>query len=87
MNITADNYLDTLFTTDPIVIAANIAELNRIAAVEAADKAVEAIRAAHKIANRCPKCTGTGYLPQFAHRKGGECYTCGGSSIFTRFAA
>lgn len=34
----------------------------------------------------CPKCSGTGNIPQFQHRKGGECFTCGGSGIFARFA-
>ena len=87
MTITADNYLETLFTNDPAIIAANKAEFSRIAAVEAAAKADDAIRTAMQIANRCPKCAGSGNLPQFAHRKGGECYTCGGSGIFTRFAA
>ena len=25
----------------------------------------------------CPRCFGRGYLPQFQHRKGGECFACG----------
>jgi uncharacterized protein (DUF983 family) len=71
------------------VIAANKAEAARIAAVEAADKAADAARiaeiAAAKIRNRCPKCSGSGYLPQFAHRKAGECFTCGGTGVFSRW--
>jgi DnaJ-class molecular chaperone len=84
------DFLETLFTTDEAVIAANVAESARIAAVEAAAKIENAARvaaiAAEKVANRCPRCMGEGRLPQFAHRKGGECFTCGGSGVFTRFA-
>jgi hypothetical protein len=85
------NYLDFLFTNDPAVIAANVAELARIAQVEADDKAANAARLAEtarlKVANRCPKCMGAGRLPQFAHRKGGECFTCGGSGVFAAYRA
>lgn len=31
----------------------------------------------------CPKCNGTGHLPQFGHIQSGECFKCGGSGIFT----
>lgn len=34
------------------------------------------------VANKCPKCAGHGRLPQFQHRKGGTCFTCGGSGVF-----
>ncbi len=85
------NYLDFLFTNDEVVIAANVAELARIAQVEADDKEANAVRvaalAAAKVANRCPKCMGAGRLPQFAHRKGGECFTCGGSGVFAAYLA
>jgi hypothetical protein len=37
-----------------------------------------------KTENACPKCAGTGYLPQFQHRKGGECFLCGASGVFRR---
>lgn len=86
-----NDYLDVLFTTDPAVIAANVAEASRIAAVEAAAKEENAARvarlAAERIANRCPKCMGEGRLSQFMHRKGGECFTCGGTGVFARYAA
>lgn len=86
---TETDYFAEIFTNDPSVIAANVAEATRIAAVEAQDKADNAARvatlAAEKIANRCPKCMGTGRLSQFSHRKGGECFTCGGTGLFTRF--
>lgn len=85
------DYLAELFTNDPAVIEANMVEFARIAAVEAADKAANTARmasaAAAKVANRCPKCAGSGYLSQFAHRKGGECFTCGGSGVFARYSA
>lgn len=50
-------------------------------------KAERAARAAEEAARRCPRCMGEGRLSQFMHRKGGECFACGGSGIFTRFAA
>jgi hypothetical protein len=81
------DFLDVIFTSDEAVIAANKAELARIAAVEAAAKAADAARRAELAAMRCPKCMGEGRLPQFAHRNGGVCYTCGGSGIFSRLAA
>lgn len=63
--------------------AARAVEAARIAAV----KADTAARAAAKIANACPRCAGSGYLPQFQHRKGGECFACGASGVFARYAA
>lgn len=89
--MTETNFLDELFTTDEVVIAANLAEFARIAAAELADKEANAARiaaaAAHKAANTCPRCSGSGYLSQFAHRKAGECFTCGGSGVFARYTA
>ena len=85
------DYFDILFTNDPVVIAANVAEAKRIAAAEAAAKEENDARvarfAAERRANRCPKCAGSGNLPQFQHRKGGECFTCGGTGVFVRYAA
>lgn len=63
--------------------AARAVEAARIAAVLA--ERAEVARA--KVANACPKCAGSGYLPQFAHRKGGECFACGATGVFTRYAA
>jgi hypothetical protein len=83
-----DNWLETLFTDDVAVIAANKAEFARIAAVEAASKVADLARAADAkvlaIALRCPKCAGSGRIAQFSHRKGGECFLCGGSGVFSR---
>jgi DnaJ-class molecular chaperone len=79
------DYLDTLFVTDPAVIAANEAELARISAAEAVSKAADEARRAERIANRCPKCMGEGRIAQFTHRKGGECFMCGGSGVFSRY--
>ena len=63
--------------------AARAAEAARIAALHAA----WAAEAAAKVANACPKCAGRGYLPQFQHRKGGECFACGATGVFARYAA
>lgn len=30
-------------------------------------------------ADTCPRCGGTGFVPQFRHVDGGRCYECGGS--------
>ena len=50
-----------------------------------AQAAANAAREADKIANRCPKCMGEGRIAQFSHRKGGECFTCGGTGVFTKY--
>jgi hypothetical protein len=31
------------------------------------------------IETNCPRCCGKGYIPQFQHMKGGECFSCGGT--------
>ena len=36
-------------------------------------------------ATSCPKCMGSGRISSFQHIKGGECFSCGGSGLFTRF--
>lgn len=33
----------------------------------------------HYIDTRCPKCSGTGWLPYMTHVDGGRCFKCGGS--------
>ena len=81
------DWLDVMFTTDPAVIARNTAEAERIAKAEAEMRAADVARAAERTANRCPKCMGEGRLPQFSHRKGGACFTCGGTGVFTRYTA
>ena len=84
--IDRDNYLDLLFTSDESVIAENLAEMARRAEIEAAAKKEDAARvAARALSPSCPRCAGKGHLPQFSHRKGGECYGCGGTGLFTRF--
>ena len=88
---TADNWITELFGIDTRTAeeieagmqAARAAEAARVAAV-LADRAAAA-RA--KIENACPRCSGRGYLPQFQHRKGGECFACGATGVFTRLAA
>ena len=82
--MTAD-YLEILFTNDEAVIAANKAELARMAAVEDESKEEEAARRAQQVAMRCPKCMGEGRIAQFTHRKGGECFLCGGSGVFAGY--
>ena len=83
-----ENFLEILFSASPEQIAANMAEAARIAAVEAASKEADAKRiaeaAAAKIAARCPRCMGAGFLSQFQYFKGGECFACGGSGVFSR---
>jgi hypothetical protein len=56
---------------------ARAAEAARVAAV----KADRATIARATVANACPKCAGRGYLPQFAHHKGGECFACGATGV------
>jgi len=57
--------------------AAQAVESARLARVgaDAADRAELAARL------RCGRCAGTGFLSQFQHRKGGECFACGGSGV------
>ena len=52
---------------------------------KAAMRAAESAREAERLANRCPKCMGEGRIAQFSHRKGGECFACGGSGVFSRY--
>lgn len=38
-----------------------------------------------KITTNCPRCAGRGYISQFQHHKGGECFQCKGEkSIFVK---
>ncbi len=34
----------------------------------------------------CPRCGGTGYLPEFSHVAGGTCFLCGGGSMLGGFS-
>lgn len=79
------DFLEILFTNDKAVIAANKAEAARIAAVEASEKAANAARIAERSAMRCPRCMGEGRISQFMHRKGGECFLCGGTGVFAGY--
>ena len=63
--------------------AARAVEVARISAHHAAMAAIGAA----KIANACPRCAGRGYLPQFQHRKGGECFLCCATGVFSGYAA
>ena len=40
----------------------------------------EALRL-RQITRRCPRCMGSGKLPQFTYRAGGICFRCGGSGM------
>jgi hypothetical protein len=55
------------------------------AAIIAADAARVARLTADRSTNACPRCGGRGYLPQFQHRKGGECFACGSTGVFNRY--
>lgn len=65
--------------------ALRAAEAVRVAGVKAELAAARAAAVAAEAAARCPRCAGKGYLPQFSHRKAGECFQCGGTGLFTRF--
>lgn len=44
------------------------------------DEATKKTKAKKKKQKRpCPKCEGTGYLPQYAHLRDGICWKCGGT--------
>ena len=91
MTITANeiDFLAELFSgetrtaaeIDADMEAARVVEAARVGAVKADREA--AARA--KIENACPKCAGRGNLPQFQHLKGGECFLCGGSGVFSNY--
>ena len=38
----------------------------------------------HYTDTRCPKCSGTGYIPGYEHVEGGVCFLCGGSGRGSR---
>jgi DnaJ-class molecular chaperone len=84
------DYLDELFPGHELrtqaeaeagMETARLEEAARIEAFHARAAAAQAERQA----NACPKCAGSGYLSQFAHIKGGECFTCGGTGVFSRY--
>jgi hypothetical protein len=84
------DYLDLLFPGHENTTAAEVeAGLQAMRDAEAARHeamaATNAVREAEKIANRCPKCMGEGRIAQFSHRKGGECFACGGTGVFTKY--
>jgi DnaJ-class molecular chaperone len=84
------DYLDLLFpgheTTTAEEIEAGLQTMrDSEAARHEAMAAATAAREAEKAANRCPKCMGEGRIAQFSHRKGGECFTCGGTGVFTKY--
>jgi hypothetical protein len=92
MNTAANDFdfLAALFAGETRTAAEIEADMNAARAVEAARiAAVKAALAAPKAkpANACPRCSGSGYLPQFQHRKGGECFACGATGVFARYAA
>lgn len=87
---TTPDYLDELFGggLDPIEVEAGLdsmktAEAARLEALATA----AASAAAARDAMRCPRCAGAGRLAHFTHRKGGECFLCGGSGVFAGYAA
>ncbi len=75
------SYLDELFGH---LTEADHAETARVMAHLTA---MQAAPVAPVNAMPCPKCSGSGNIPQFQHRKGGECFTCGGSGVFARYTA
>lgn len=89
MNANETDWLAELFGATPQTSEEIAAGLARMAAEEAARlaglRAAEAARLAAQAAARCPKCAGRGRLPQFQHIKGGECFACGATGLFSRF--
>lgn len=82
MNTNTD-FLSILFSGEADATAETPAQQ---AAREIAEMTAErAARIAEEVARRCPRCMGEGRLAQFTHRKGGECFACGGTGLFTRF--
>lgn len=51
----------------------------------ARERAEMAAENATRAALRCPRCMGEGRLSQFMHHKGGECFLCGGSGVFSGY--
>lgn len=85
------DYLAILFAGETRTAEEIEASMEAVRATErarvAAFKVEMAAAARAKIENACPKCAGRGYLPQFQHRKGGECFACGATGVFRRYAA
>ena len=85
------NFLDVLFNgglteaqqEQDAALSANkaAAEASRINEMHAHMAAAEAA----KIAARCPRCMGEGRIAQFQNIKGGACFQCGGSGVFSRY--
>lgn len=78
-------YLEELFgnmtAEDHAACAANMAHRDALHV----KPATPATPAAKTAATPCPKCMGSGRISSFQHIKGGECFSCGGSGLFTRF--
>lgn len=80
-----EDYLDVLFPDRHTEEAkAEQAEKDAYAAIKARR---DASIAPSGSTAPCPRCAGTGRLAQFQHRKGGECFGCGGRGVFSRYAA
>lgn len=80
------DFLDVLFNgglTEEQVMQGQAA----MAAKLQQERAERAARLAAEVARRCPKCGGEGRIAQFSHRKGGECFLCGGSGVFAGYRA
>jgi len=73
-----------LFTPTVAGAAAHAAYLAADAAAVAKIVAHDAAVTNFKAANACPKCAGRGYMPQFQHHKGGECFACNATGVFAR---
>ena len=43
------------------------------------EREIHALIAAEREANKCRRCNGHGYLAQYAHVYGGECFKCNGT--------
>ena len=92
MTTTDTDFLAVLFpestrqTGAEIAASLQFAQANEAARCESVRRALESSKG-EKIAPelRCPRCAGEGRLSQFMHRKGGECFLCGGSGVFSGY--
>jgi DnaJ-class molecular chaperone len=77
------SYIEELFgNATPEQIAQDEANKAFFARKDAERAAAKTSKSA---AVNCPKCMGSGRISSFQHIKGGECFSCGGSGLFTRF--
>ncbi len=48
---------------------------------KAAEAVIKAEKAARPVVKHCPRCSGSGKLPEFRHVAAGECFRCNGTGL------